>query len=144
VWASWQCSKAGLVGVLWVWGVGTLLCLITLLFSLKYGTRNITKFDTFLLIAALFTIIYWLTIKDPLWAVVLVSIIDLIAFIPTYRKTYQEPHTETLSSYILDVISNLFAIIAIASYSIASTLYISSLVFTNFVLVLIIIFRRKK
>jgi len=124
--------------------IGTLFCIIIFLLAFKYGTKNITKLDTVLLIAALITIVIWLIQKDPLWAVILIVIIDLTAFIPTYRKTYFEPYTETLISYIFSVLSNVFGIIAIAHYSFITTFYISTLVVTNILMVLIIIFRRRK
>lgn len=124
-------------------GIGALFCFFTFLLSFKYGTKNITKVDTILLIAALLTIVYWVAQKDPLVSVVLVTIIDFIAFVPTYRKTYLAPHSETLSSYVFDVISNISAIMAIAVYSLTTTLYIGSLVVTNTIMVGILIFRRK-
>jgi len=125
-------------------GIGALLVIFIFLISFKYGTKNITKLDTFLLIAALGTTIYWIIEKDPLISVILVTVIDLVAFVPTYRKTYLAPHSETLSSYILDVASNLSAIVAIAIYSLTTTLYIASLVITNAIMVFILIFRRRK
>jgi hypothetical protein len=125
-------------------GIGTLFCIFIFLLSFKYGTKNITKIDTFLLIAALITIVIWLTQEDPVWSVILVTLIDFIAFVPTYRKTYLAPHTETLSMYIFDVVSNSMAILAIATYSLSTTLYIASLVFSNFLMVLLLIFRRSK
>lgn len=124
-------------------GVGALFCISIFLLSFRYGTKNITTLDTVLLIAALFAIVIWLIQKDPLISVILVTLIDFVAFVPTYRKTYLAPHSETLSSYILDVISNLSAIAAIAVYSLTTTLYIGSLVVTNSVMVLILILRRK-
>lgn len=125
-------------------GMGTLFCFFTFILSFKYGTKNITKLDTFLLIAALITIVYWIIQKDPLLSVILVTLIDFIAFVPTYRKTYLAPHSETLSSYIFDVLSNLAAIVAINIYSLETTLYIGSLVATNTIMVLILISRRRK
>lgn len=124
--------------------IGSLFCFIIFVLSFKYGTRNITRLDTFLLISALIIIIVWLIQKDPLISVILVTLIDLIAFIPTYRKTYLAPDTETLSSYYLLVSANILSIFAIAHYSLATTLYISSLVTTDMIMIFILIFRRKK
>jgi len=125
-------------------GLGAFFCIFIFLLCFKYGTKNITKFDTILLIAALITIVVWLTQEDPLISVFLVTLIDLIAFVPTYRKTYLAPRSETLSTYFFDVASNSLAIVAIANYSLTTTLYVSSLVVTNAIMVLILIIRRKK
>lgn len=123
--------------------LGCLLSVFIFLISFKYGTRNITKTDTILLITALIIIVVWLTQEDPLWAVILVSLVDTIAYIPTYRKTYIEPHTETLSSYIFWVSSNIAAIIAIADYSLVTTLYIGTLTVTDSLMIFILLFRRR-
>lgn len=124
--------------------LGCLLSIFIFLISFKFGTRNITKVDTTLLIAALIIIVVWLTQEDPLWSVILVSLVDTIAYVPTYRKTYIDPHTETLSSYIFWVSSNIVAIIAIADYSLVTTLYISTLTVTDSLMIFILIFRRRK
>lgn len=124
--------------------IGSLFCILIFFLSFKYGTKNITKLDTILLVAALITIVIWLGEEDPLWSVILITIIDLLGFIPTYRKTYLAPHTETLDIYVLDVFSYGAAIVAIANYSLATTLYVSSLVLTNAVMAAIIILRRRK
>ncbi|MFA6308117.1 MAG: hypothetical protein WCS88_00090 [Patescibacteria group bacterium] len=122
--------------------VGTLFCITIFLLAFKYGTRNITKLDTFLLISALIIIVFWLIQKDPLISVILVTIIDTIAFMPTYRKTYLAPYTETLSAYYLLASANLLSIFAIADYSLTTTLYISTLVVTDTIMIFLLIFRR--
>ena len=127
----------------WGLAIGCLFCILIFFLSFKYGTKNITKIDTILLIAALITIVIWLGEEDPLWSVILITIIDLLGFIPTYRKTYLAPNTETLDIYVFDVLSYGAAIVAIASYSLATTLYVSSLVLTNLVMVIIIVLRRR-
>ena len=127
----------------WGLAMGCLFCILIFFLSFKYGTKNITKIDTILLLAALITIVIWLREEDPLWSVILITIVDLLGFIPTYRKTYLAPDTETLDIYVLDVFSYGAAIVAIASYSLATTLYVSSLVLTNLVMVIIIVLRRR-
>lgn len=127
----------------WGLAIGCLFCILIFLLSFKYGTKNITKLDTVLLVSALIIIFVWIFEEDPLWSVILITMIDLIGFIPTYRKTYLAPHTETLDIYVLDVFSYGAAIVAIANYSLATTLYVSSLVLTNAVMAVIIILRRR-
>jgi len=121
--------------------VGTLLTFVIFLLSFKYGTRNITKIDTALLLACLVIIVVWLNQEDPLWAVVLVSLVDTIAYIPTYRKTYLNPQTETLFSYVMWVIANILSIMAMAHYSLVTMLYIGTLTVTDFLMVLLLTFK---
>ncbi|HTW96559.1 MAG TPA: hypothetical protein VMD74_02785 [Candidatus Methylomirabilis sp.] len=122
---------------------GSLFCITIFFLSFKYGTKNITKFDTICLIGAIITIIVWLFQRNPLLSIILVTVIDIIAFMPTYRKGFADPGSETISTYFLSALANFFSLLAIANYSVITTLYLSGLLITNSLLVLILIIRRK-
>jgi hypothetical protein len=113
------------------------------LLSIKYGTRNIKLFDTACLAAALVAVAFYLLVDNPVWSVVLVSIIDFVAFLPTYRKGFQEPNTETLSAYAIAAFGNGFSIFALQNYSVTTVLYLASLVASNSIFVAILLVRRK-
>ena len=132
--ASW--GSAGLA-------IGSLFCIFIFFSSFKYGTKDITMFDTVCLIGAIFAVLVWIFTKDPLYSVILVTIIDFVGFIPTYRKGYFDPHSETTSLYLLSAIGNLLNLLAIGSYTVSTTLYVSSLVVTNIICVLILTTRKK-
>src|SRR3989344_6368003 len=84
----------------WATGVAALLTTFTLILSLKggYGTKDITNFDKICLFLSLLTILPWLLVKSVLWSVILATVIDLIAFFPTMRKTWRAPYSESLGS----------------------------------------------
>jgi hypothetical protein len=96
----------------------------------------------FCLIGALITVGIYLLQKDPLVAVILITLIDFIGFLPTYRKGYFEPQSETITLYLMRAISNMFALAAITDYSFVTTLYVGSLVVTNLIIVIILSARR--
>ncbi|MEK7463586.1 MAG: hypothetical protein AAB610_00480 [Patescibacteria group bacterium] len=127
-------------------GVGSvgLVSLVVFLFSFKYGTKNITIFDTVCLIGALAAISVWIFIHDITLSVILVTIIDFVAFLPTFRKAYQEPHSETIILYVCSGLSNIFSLLSISHHSVSSTLYVASLIVTNFLFVGLVLMRRKK
>lgn len=125
-------------------GIGTLFCVLIFFLSFKYGTKNITRFDTICLIGSILSIILWIFTKNPLLAVILISVIDIMAFMPTYRKGYEEPHTETVSTYLFSSISSMFALIALTNYSVVTVLYIASLVLSNGIFVILLLYRRGK
>lgn len=123
--------------------VGSLFCISIFFLSFKYGTKDITRFDTFCLIGAIFAVILWIVQKNPLYSVTLITIIDSIGFIPTYRKSYIDPYSETILFYLLTAASNFFAIIAIANYTIITTLYIATLASFDTICALLLIIRRR-
>ena len=131
-------AQYGMLGL----ATGALFCIFIFFLSIRYGTKNITRFDTICLIGALLAIFLWILQKNPLFSVILITLIDFMGFIPTYRKGYIDPRSETASLYLLSAISNLCGLLAIGNYTIITTLYIASLVVTNIVFVLILLTRR--
>lgn len=122
--------------------MGGLVSVSVFLLSFKYGTKNITIFDTICLVGALIAVMVYFFQKDPLLAVILITVIDFIGFLPTYRKGYMEPQSETVTLYLLSAISNAFALVAIIDYSMTTVLYVGSLVITNGIIVAILLGRR--
>lgn len=116
---------------LWGLGLGAFFCFVIFLLSLKYGTKNIKKFDLYCLVGAIITLLIYLFTDKPLLAVALVAIIDFVGFLPTFRKGYEEPETETLSTFVLSSIGNILSILALENYTLITTLYVGSLWFTN-------------
>ena len=104
---------------------------IIFLFSLKYGFKNIKRIDTFFLIFALLGIIPWIMTKDPTISVVIVVTIDLIAFVPTLRKTWLHPKTETPILYSMNVLRHILTLFSLQAYNIATMLHSIAMIVTN-------------
>jgi len=121
---------------------GTLLVAGVFFFSLRYGTKNITRSDTIILITAFLAIIVWWQLHQPLLAVLMVSVIDLLGYIPSFRKSYKEPWSETLISWAAFVASDIFALLALSKYNLLTMTYIISIIIANFGLFIFCLFRR--
>lgn len=121
---------------------GTVLVIIIFGLSFKYGTRNITKSDTAALIAALLAIVVWWQLDSPLLSVFMVSAIDGLGYIPTFRKTYQEPYSETISFWVIIAIASVLIMISNAEYNLLTMTYLSVLAIGNIIVVVISLSRR--
>lgn len=139
-WLIWSITQGTAVFGIWYgggsWGalnltVGTIFVIIVFLFSLKHGTKNITKSDTAILIVAFCAILVWWLLDQPLISVIMVSVIDIIGYIPSFRKSYQEPWSETLVSWALFSVSNIFAILALSEYNLLTTTYLVAITLAN-------------
>lgn len=137
-----QFSEGGGVGAA-VLGVTTVISYVIFVVALKVGRKNIAKVDWIFLGGALFSLVLWGITEDPLLSIILISIIDAVAFAPTFRKAYKDPSTETLSTFLLSGIKFVFAIGALESYSVTTVLYPASLVSANFIFVGLLIVRRR-
>jgi hypothetical protein len=151
-WLIWTITQGTAVVGIWYggggWGalnltVGTFFVIAVFLFSLRYGTKNITKSDTVILIAALLAIIIWWQLNQPLISVLIASAIDLIGYIPSFRKSYQEPWSETLISWIAFPVSNVFALLALQEYNFLTVTYLVAISIASISLVLFCFFRRQ-
>lgn len=151
-WLIWTITQGTAVFALWYggggWGaveltIGTFLVFIIFLFSIKKGTRNITKSDTIILFVALLSVIVWWKLDNPILAVIMVSLIDLFGYIPSWRKCWSNPYSETLSTWVLFAIGNIFAILALNEYNILTLTYLITIIIGNIILVSISLLRRK-
>ena len=120
-----------------------LLCFGVVILSFKNGRKDITLSDTIVAILGLVAIGCWLIVDQPIVSMILVVIADLLAFVPTVRKSWHKPHTETLSLYITSALQFSLALMAIKEYTILSSLWPASWVIANGLFSIMLIYRRK-
>jgi len=128
------------------WGTGFVgaFCVGITLASLRHGFDNIKKVDVFMLIVGLATIPIWMLTKDPTISVIIIVIIDLLAFAPTFRKSYHKPYDEPLYMSSINVVRHVLSLFAIVNISIATALFPFMVGFANLALFLFLIHRRRQ
>ncbi|HCR11053.1 MAG TPA: hypothetical protein DIU47_01755 [Candidatus Pacebacteria bacterium] len=131
-------NKGGGAGS-WTTGVTGLLTIFIALISFKYGSKDITRSDVIIFIAALLAIIPWLLTNDPTLSIIILTTVDVLAFIPTIRKTIKAPESETFVSYVLHALRHGLSITALGQYNIATYLYPLALAIMNVIIMLIIL-----
>ena len=121
--------------------IGTLLVSIT---ALRYGRGVISKIDWVFFISALGAIIVWQATDNPLYAVIIATVINFLAVVPTIRKSYVDPYHESISIWLVDVIRYSFGIFAIVSMNLTTVLFPVGLVTIDAILIAIILIRRRE
>jgi membrane-associated HD superfamily phosphohydrolase len=124
--------------------IGTLLVLFIFLLSFKYGTKDISKSDRLVLALALIAIIIWWQLKQPLITVFMVSAIDGLGYIPTIRKSFKDPWSETLSFWLIMAIVDCLAIASNGEYNLLTVFYLSVLGVANIIVSSVCIVRRRQ
>lgn len=138
-----QIKSHGGVGA-WPIGVsGSITLVIAILAYTKRADISITRLDTIFFIAALTSLPVWYLTADPLWAVVLLTIIDLLGFGPTIRKTYYSPYSESIYFYFLFMIRNVLVLFALESYSLTTILFPALVAVACCMLMAMMLYRRK-
>jgi hypothetical protein len=119
-----------------------IVCVMIFVVGLRFGDRDITRMDTAFLIAGFAATALWIIADQPLLSVLLLAVIDLLAFAPTIRKSWNKPFTETLSSYVMNVVRFGLALLAIRSYTVITVLYPATWILGNAFFVAMLNIRR--
>lgn len=127
-------------------GVAEGFTIIIFLFSLKYLLKgksgHIRTIDHYFLAIALLGLIPWALTKDPTISVIIVVLIDIVAFIPTLHKTWIQPKTEQPLLYQMNVARHVLTLFSLEAYNIATTFHSIAMICTNTIMTYFI--RHKK
>lgn len=123
--------------------VSEFFTIIIFLFSLKYGFKAITTTDKIFLAVALFALIPWFFTKDPTLSIVIAVGIDLASLVPTFRKTWKLPSTETPLLYGSNALRHTLVLFSLQTYNIATTLHSIAMVIVNVAMTTIILWHKK-
>ncbi len=132
-----QIAKGAGIGALPT-AASEIFTIIIFFFSLRYGFKQIRKIDSLFLAIALLGIIPWVLTNDPTISVIIAVSIDLVAFIPTIRKTWAHPNTETPILYSMNVLRHILMLASLKTYNIATTLHSIVMITTNSLMTVLI------
>lgn len=156
-----QCKTKPNRATWWVWGInGSVLCLGNLaagadytmlplicavvaqlciaILSIKRGEGGWNRFDRRCLIASGISFILWRVLNFDLIAIILPLLIDILAALPTLKKSYYEPESEDLLTYILYTFGGLFTVLAVTNWSFEIAITPLYVLFINALIVLLL------
>lgn len=119
-----------------------IVCFIIFLFGLRQGNKDITSSDSVFFLLSLLALVLWLFAKQPVLSVILVSVIDMLGFVPTVRKSWHKPHEETLISYLTNTFRFGLALFALERYTLVTMLYPVTWIIANGLFSVFLIVRR--
>jgi hypothetical protein len=108
------------------------------------GNKNYMRSDWICLLFALMAIPLWVVTKNPLWSVILITIIDVVATVPTITKSWKNPHQESSRTFAMAGLICALSIISLDVFNMITTFYMGVITILNFLLALMIMFRRNK
>lgn len=138
-----QLEGNGGVGA-WPIGVsGAITIFIAVLAYIKRGDITITRTDWIFFISAMSSLPFWYFTSDPLWAVIILTTVDVLGFGPTITKAHAQPHAESLLFFGLLTVRNLIATMALESYSVTTVLFPAATGIACLLLIAIVLYRRR-
>ena len=88
--------------------------------GLRYGDKSFKLLDIVCLTGALVGLVLWWLFNSPAIAIIASLAIDFVAGIPTYIHSWQKPHEETTSAYLLGLFASAFSLLAAREISVTA------------------------
>ncbi|KZN14736.1 hypothetical protein [Marinomonas sp. TW1] len=127
----------------WPIGIsGGMTILVAVAAYCKRADASIHAMDWVFLLAALSSLPFWYVMSDPMWAVILLTTVDMLGFGPTLRKAYTFPDQENATFFVLFILRNTLVLLALEEYSIATALFPFAVNIGCFALLFLVVFRR--
>lgn len=139
-----QLEGGGGVGA-WPTGVSAIItCYVAYLAYKNIGDIKITRLDWVFFLTAMSSIPFWYLTSDPLWAVIILTAVDVFGLAPTLRKAYDKPLEESVQFYSITTVRNIISIIALEVYSITTILFPAAVGVFCLLLIAVIVYRRRE
>ena len=127
----------------WVIGFS---CAVTLFVAaLAYHKRadvSFTRTDWMFFVAAIATMPLWYATDDPVWSVVLITVIELLGFFPTFRKCWHQPHSESISFLAILIVRNALLVAALERHVVTTILFPVAMAAACILLIVLMLWRR--
>jgi hypothetical protein len=95
----------------------------TALISLRYGEGGWTKLDTICSIGVGIGLVLWGLYRSPSLTLGINIGIDFLGALPTIRKSFRDPYSEDLLSWLLFALANIFNLLAIDRWELEIVVY---------------------
>lgn len=138
-----QLQGGGGVGA-WPIGVSGLITIyVAFLAYIKKSDITITKTDWCFFLSAMASLPFWYFTSDPLWAVVILTTVDVLGFGPTLRKAYVYPFDENLPFFSIFLLRNLMVVVALEGYSLTTVLFPAVIAGACLAVIVLVAYRRR-
>jgi hypothetical protein len=105
--------------------------------------RAVTRTDVACVALALAAWVGWLAADAPALAAVLLTAASVLAFLPTFRKTWVAPDTEPPSKYVLSTVRYILATLAVQTFAVETALYPGAWIVVNATFLVMLLARRR-
>lgn len=125
-------------------GVSALITIgIAVLAWMRRADVVVTRTDWLFFVVALTSLPLWYLTAEPLVAVVILTVVDLLGFGPTVRKAWSAPYSENLPFYVIFVVRNGLVVLAMETWSLTTLLFPAAIGLGCLALALMIVARRR-
>lgn len=125
----WGFGAAIVAGAQWSAGAGpgawamvlvAFLCFLVVALSLRGGAKYVTRKDIWTLTGALSALPVWYVTKDPLFAVIIITMIDIAAFYMIFNKARTHPEEDSILFYLVATLQYALSILATENFNVTT------------------------
>jgi hypothetical protein len=104
--------------------LGVAIDAVILFYCFRFGTKDVVFMDKVCLAITIIGVVFYLLLNSrPVISLIVVTIAEIISFIPTIRKTRNDPYSESLPSYYLLMLKLALILIALQKYNVLTVSY---------------------
>jgi len=130
----------------WLWSINTFLvwflCLWIAFLAFKKWDKNITLSDKIYLFLWILSIIIWIFTTNAIYSIIILILVDIFGFIPTFRKLFQNPYDENILPYFLSFLWYSFSILSLSNFTFITGWYVFLTAIFNLTLCFMVIYKR--
>jgi len=128
----------------WPIGIsGAITFMVAFLAMRRSADTTVVRSDwVYLALAATALPLWWVT-ADPLYAVVILTTVDLLGFGPSMRKAYGAPYEENATFFSISALRNGFVVLALEAYTWTTVLFPAAVGIACVLFVALILARRR-
>lgn len=112
--------------------------------SLLKGTKTFPLVDWAVLILTLAAIGVWQLMDNPSGSIVLITFIDVFAYVPTIRKAFYKPFEENAVLFVLDTVKWGLSLFALEAFTISTWLYPVAMALISSTVVIVLLIQRSR
>jgi len=95
------------------------------------NVKHFTKLDVAALVLSAAATVFWIETDSHTVALLLLSLASLLAYTPTYRRSWHAPGLEPMLTYVLGAVRYMLAVGAVATFNLGTVFYPALWVLVN-------------
>lgn len=127
----------------WITGGAAVLSCSVFVLSIPFGEKDIRKIDWICLSVGIFAIASWPITHGPHLSVIVAVFINVMAYIPTIRKSYLRPYEETLTPYLVGLFRWIISLVTVNETTVVTSLWAATGALLSGTFVIMVLLRRK-
>ena len=127
----------------WPMACSAFFCCVIAVAGLMRGDLGATRLDRWMFATALLAIPLWYITSDACVALVLMMLIDALAFGMTMRKAWTRPQEEMAFSYVMYAVAMALSLFALQAHTVMTVLYPAFVLAANATTALLVFGRRR-